>query len=106
MIHLSAIEDIEQAIVSHRLCLFYIQSSDCTVCRIMHDRVAQVAECHSTLYSFYTDIAEEPLIASRFMVFSGPTVLLLLDGHETYRASQFIDLDELKHRIGQCIASL
>ena len=79
MIHLTSIKDIEKAIADNRLCLFYINS----------------------LCSFYTDIVEEPLIASHFLVYSGPTVLLLMDGKEVYRGSQFIDLEELQYNINR-----
>ena len=51
--------------------------------------------------SFYTDITEEPLIAGQFLVYSGPTVLLLMDGKEVYRGSQFIDLEELEYNINR-----
>jgi hypothetical protein len=44
---------------------------------------------------------EEPLIAGRFLVYSGPTVLLLMDGKEVYRGSQFIDLEELEFNINR-----
>lgn len=54
----------------------------------------------------YTDIIEEPLIASHFLVYSGPTVLLLMDGKEVYRASLFIDLEELKYIINRYIELL
>jgi len=59
-----------------------------------------------SLCSLYTDIIEEPLIASHFLVYSGPTVLLLMDGKEVYRASQFIDLEELKYNINRYIELL
>ncbi len=47
MEHLANIQDIEQTISDHSLCLFYIKAPD---------------------------ITEEPLIAGRFLVYSGPTV--------------------------------
>lgn len=53
-----------------------------------------------------TDITEEPLIAGQFLVYSGPTVLLLMDGKEVYRASQFIDLEKLKYNINRYIELL
>ena len=49
----------------------------------------------------HTDITEEPLIASQFLVYSGPTVLLMLDRKEVYRGFGFINLDELEHKIMQ-----
>ncbi len=101
MKHLTDISDIERTIVENRLCLFYIKAPDCGVCNVMLNKVERVADNHPQLVSFYTDITEEPLIAGRFLVFSGPTVLLLLDGKEVYRGSQFIDLEELERRIHQ-----
>ena len=67
----------------------------------MLDKVEQLADSYMSLCSFYTDIREEPLIAGRFLVYSGPTVLLLMDGKEIYRASQFINLEELEQTINK-----
>ena len=65
----------------------------------MLDKVARLADKFASLTSFYTDITEEPFIAGQFLVYSGPTVLLLMDGKEVYRGSQFIDLEELEYNI-------
>lgn len=67
----------------------------------MLDEVAQLADSFQSLCSFYTDITEEPLIAGRFLVYSGPTVLLMMEGKEVYRGVQFIDLEELKYNINR-----
>ena len=67
----------------------------------MLDKVARLAGQFPSLTSFYTDITEEPLIAGQFLVYSGPTVLLLMDGKEVYRGSQFIDLEELEYNINR-----
>ena len=101
MHHLTHINSIAEAIADHRLCLFYIKAHDCGVCNVMLDKVGRMAENHPQLHAFYTDIIEEPLIAGRFLVYSGPTVLLLLDGKEMYRTSGFIDVDELERKIIQ-----
>jgi thioredoxin-like negative regulator of GroEL len=99
MEHLTNIQDIEQTLKDNRLCLFYIKAPDCGVCNVMLDKVQRLTDSHTSLSSFYTDICEEPLIAGRFLVYSGPTVLLLMDGKEIYRASQFINLEELEQTI-------
>ena len=101
MKHLTNIREIEQTIVDHSLCLFYIKAPDCGVCNIMLDKVAQLADSFPSLCYFYTDITEEPLIAGRFLVYSGPTVLLMMEGKEVYRGVQFIDLEELKYNINR-----
>ncbi len=101
MEHLTNIHDIELSISSHALCLFYVKAPDCGVCNVMLDKVAQLAAGHSSLCSFYTDITEEPLIAGRFLVYSGPTVLLLAEGKEVHRAVQFINLEELEQQINR-----
>ena len=101
MRHISHIDRIAEAIADYRLCLFYIKASDCGVCNVMLDKVRRMAEHHPLLDAFYTDIIEEPLIAGRFLVYSGPTVLLLFDGKEVYRASGFIDVNELERKIIQ-----
>ena len=99
MKHLTSIQDIDQTLAENHLCLFYIKAPDCGVCNVMFDKVKHLSDCYPSLCSFYTDIREEPLIAGRFLVYSGPTVLLLMDGKEIYRASQFINLEELGQMI-------
>lgn len=101
MKHLTNIQDVEQSLKDNRLCLFYIKAPDCGVCNVMLDKVERLADCHTSLCSFYTDIREEPLIAGRFLIYSGPTVLLLMEGKEIYRASQFINLEELEQMINR-----
>ena len=101
MQHLMNIKDIEQTICNHRLCLFYIKAPDCGVCNVMLDKVGRMTENYPRIEAFYTDIIEEPLVAGRFLVYSGPTVLLLLDGKEVYRASGFIYVDEMERKIIQ-----
>ena len=101
MQHLTSISDIEHTIANNTLCLFYIKAPDCGVCNVMLDKVEKLAGQYPQLASFYTDIMEEPLIAGRFLVYSGPTVLLLMDGKEVYRGVQFIDLEELAFNINR-----
>ena len=101
MKHLTDIKDIEQALADNRLCLFFIKAPDCGVCNVVYDKVNLLARRHLEIFSFYTDIREEPLIAGRFLVFSGPTVLLLMEGREIYRGSQFINMEELEQQINR-----
>ena len=114
MEHLTSIKNIEQTQKDNRLFRypstmlstsrtppFYIKAPDCGVCNVMLDKVERLADCYTSLCSFYTDIREEPLIAGRFLVYSGPTVLLLMEGKEIYRASQFINLEELEQTINK-----
>lgn len=105
MKHLTDLHEIEQTLADHRLCLFYIKAPDCGVCIVMLDKVERLADSHQSLCSFYTDITEEPFIAGHFLVYSGPTVLLILDGKEIYRGSGFINLEELNCIIKQNIES-
>ena len=67
----------------------------------MLGKVERLAGQFPSLTSFYTDITEEPLIAGQFLVYSGPTILLLMDGKEVYRRSQFIDIEELEFNINR-----
>ena len=91
MKHLTSIKDIEQTIADNRLCLFYIKAPDCGVCNVMLGKVERLSDQFPSMTSFYTDIT----------VYSGPTVLLLMEGKEVYRGSQFIDLEELEFNINR-----
>ena len=101
MEHLTNIYDIEEVINQNKLCLFFVKSPDCGVCNVMLAKVSRLTERFSQFPSFFADITEEPLIAGRFLVYSGPTVLLLQEGKEIYRGSRFINLEELEHKLEQ-----
>ncbi len=104
MKHLTNIKDIEQVLAESPLCLFFIKAPDCGVCNVMLEKVGKLADRFPSMSSFYTDIREEPLIAGRFLVFSGPTVLLLYEGKEIYRGSGFINMEELEMKIEVCFS--
>lgn len=104
MKHLTNIKDIEQVLAESPLCLFFIKAPDCGVCNVMLEKVGKLADRFPSMSSFYTDIREEPLIAGRFLVFSGPTVLLLYEGKEIYRGSGFINIEELEMKIEVCFS--
>jgi len=106
MEHVTTMKAIENNINNSCLCLYYIKAPDCGVCNVMLDKVGGLADKFPMLSSFYTDISEEPLISGRFWVYSGPTVLLLCFGKEVYRASQFINLEELERQITRYIQML
>ena len=106
MTHLTNIKEIEQVLTDNRLCLFFIKAPDCGVCNVMLDKVERLADRYPSMFSFYTDIREEPMIAGRFLVFSGPTVLLLMQGKEVYRGSAFINLEELEQKINRYLDEL
>jgi thiol-disulfide isomerase/thioredoxin len=106
MKHLTDIKDIEWSLSHNSLCLFFIKAPDCGVCDVMLERVRRLADNYPSVFSFYTDILEEPLIAGRFLVFSGPTVLLLMDGKEIYRSSGFINMEELEIKMDRQIEHL
>lgn len=104
MKHLTNIKDIEQVLAESPLCLFFIKAPDCGVCNVMLEKVGKLADRFPSMSSFYTDIREEPLIAGRFLVFSGPTVLLLYEGKGIYRGSGFINMEELEMKIEVCFS--
>ena len=51
--------------------------------------------------TFYNNITEEFLIAGRFLIYSGPAVLLILDVKEVYRASGIIDLVKMDQKVNR-----
>lgn len=101
MQHFINIHDIKHAISEHELCLFYIKSQHCSVCDAMYYKIDHLIVNYPSVCAFYTDIAEEPLIASEYMVYSAPTMLLLVDGKEVFRSSRFINLNDAEKYIQQ-----
>ena len=82
--------------------LVYFSHDQCSVCKVLKPKVAtMLAEQFPEMAMYYCNTVEQSEVAAQNSIFSVPTVLVFFDGHETFRYSRNISLDELKTAISR-----
>lgn len=80
--------------------LLFVKTDNCSVCDGLFPQVAALKADYS--FPFYmVNVANVPEIAGQLSLFTAPVVLLFTKGKEYIRFARFVQLDELKRRLGE-----
>lgn len=93
--------EIEKIIKNYQLVLFIIKTNHCGVCEAVSAKVESRLEKKTSVKGISVYMEDVPEIASKYLAFSAPTLLLFYAGKEVYRAARFIRFDELDHVLSQ-----
>ena len=89
-------EELTKSIDENKAVLIYFSSPDCSVCKVLKPKIAEVLDEHFPAISlFYVDIQQSPLISGQYRIFAIPTILVFFEGNESIRKSRNIGLSEL-----------
>lgn len=77
----------------------YFKSNDCGVCGVMEEKLME-RFADIQLPMAIVQVEELPELRGKYLVFSGPTLLLIEGEKEIYRQSGFMDLDRLAQVVG------
>ena len=92
----------ETILNSHESLCLYFKSPNCGVCEVVLPKVQKLFEKRFKKVNFQViDIANEPNLATEFMVFTAPTILIFFDKKEYIKKSRTIFLDELEKEISR-----
>jgi len=75
--------------------LIYLSTPDCRVCQTLRLQVEALVQSQPPWTFTYVNLDREPLMKGRWLVFTVPTLILVIDGREVRRFSRYIHLDEL-----------
>ncbi|MFO8000849.1 MAG: thioredoxin family protein [Marinilabilia sp.] len=94
--HFSEIISREDAV------LIYFSHDECSVCKVLKPKVSEmVSEKFPKMAMAYCNTKEQSEVAAQNRIFSVPTVLVFFEGHETFRFSRNIGLEELNQAIAR-----
>ncbi|WP_211748775.1 thioredoxin family protein [Paenibacillus sp. Marseille-Q4541] len=101
MERMMSLNEMEQVIEKNQLVLSIIKMRNCGVCESVSAKVSTMLESKISVKGIYVYTEDVPEVASRYLAFSAPTVLLFYGGKEVYRAARFVRCDELDHVLSQ-----
>lgn len=101
-----SLNEVKTAIEENPLVLMVVKTSSCGVCESVQAKVSIMLEPRADVTGVYVYLEDAPSLASEYLVFSSPTVLLFYEGKEVYRTVRFVQFDELDHVLSQYEARL
>ena len=101
MERMRSLDEINQAIENNKLVIMIIKTTHCGVCEAVSAKAASMLESRASIKGITVYMEDVPEIASKYLAFSAPTLLLFYAGKEVYRSARFIRFDELSHVLSQ-----
>ncbi|PEB50927.1 thiol reductase thioredoxin [Bacillus pseudomycoides] len=90
------IEELVAYIEEKDLALLFIKTENCGVCDVMLEKVSRLLEHYQGVENIVISLQDMREISGKYLVFTGPTVLLFHEGKEILRESRFISLEKIE----------
>ena len=82
--------------------LLFVKTDNCSVCEGLYPQVEELEEDYP--FTFYkVNAAKVPEIAGQLSLFTAPVVLLFSERKEYARFARFVQMEELKRRLGELV---
>lgn len=94
LIHLENSNQLLSLLQKHEISLLYFTTTECGVCKAIYPRIESLSDNHQ-IPLIKVDIEAFPDIAGQHLVFTIPTILVMVKEKEATRESRFIDFNKL-----------
>ncbi|PQP81474.1 thiol reductase thioredoxin [Paenibacillus sp. PCH8] len=101
MYRLTSMEMIEKLIQQHELVFLYISRPECSVCHALLPKIQALLQAYPRVRFGHINANEVQEVASRFHVFTAPTMIMLVEQKEYIRADRFVRMDRLDEQLQQ-----
>ena len=89
--------EFEHIITSTPMVITYFSHDTCNVCKVLKPKVEElIKEKFPKIKQLYSNVQNSPEIAASHTVFAVPTLLVWIEGKESYRFSRNIGILELE----------
>ncbi|HIP60950.1 MAG TPA: thioredoxin [Sulfurovum sp.] len=94
------LEKLNSKIQTETGVLLYFSGEDCGVCHALRPKFAELFdESFPQIEQVYIDAHQNPEISAHFQVFSVPTMIVFMDGHEFAREGRLVSLHQLSAKL-------
>jgi len=102
MIHeLTSLDKVDAFLLEHKLSFLYVSRPECSVCHAILPKLQELLMHYPHIQLGHINANQIEAIASRFMIFAVPTMLLMVEQKEYLRADRFVRMDRLNEQIEQ-----
>ncbi|MCT8136912.1 thioredoxin family protein [Anaerobacillus sp. CMMVII] len=90
---------LKEKINHEEIVIILIKTQNCSVCEAVYAQLEEFLTEYPVVKGYYVSIEEIPQVASEYLVFTGPTVLLFINGKEIERQSRFVSYQKFRDQI-------
>ncbi|WP_435920784.1 thioredoxin family protein [Paenibacillus sp. DYY-L-2] len=101
MHELTSIDMVETFLETHKLSFLYISSPECNVCHAILPKLRELLDNYPQIRLGHINANQVGEVAAKFLVFSVPALLLMVEKKEYIRSDRFVRFDTLNKQIGQ-----
>lgn len=101
MIELTSLQNVEEFLESHTMSFLYVSRQECSVCHAILPKVKDLLNDYPQIHFGYVDANKVGEIAEKFLIFTVPIMLLMIDQKEFIREDRFVRIERLKEKIDQ-----
>ncbi|KLU54432.1 thioredoxin [Paenibacillus sp. VT-400] len=98
---LTSIEMVEEVIQQHELVFLYVSRPECSVCHALLPKIRALLESYPSIYLGHINANDVEEVASKFLIFTVPTLIMLVEQKEYIRADRFVRLERLEEQLQQ-----
>lgn len=96
---LNSVRAIDAFIHDHPLSFVYVSRQDCSVCHAVLPKLRSLLADYPQIRLGVVDAEVARDIASEFLIFSVPVLLLFVNGKELIREGRFVKFDSLRTQL-------
>ncbi|MCR2804244.1 thioredoxin family protein [Paenibacillus soyae] len=101
LIELTSMEMIEKFLENHEMAFIYISRPECSVCHALLPKLRELLEDYPRIHLGHIHANQVEEVAEKFLIFTVPIMLLIIDRKEYIREDRFVRLDRLQERLDQ-----
>lgn len=91
--------ELEVFIKNNTFAFLYVSSKSCSVCTSLSHKVEEMLSEFPNINLKKLDLDELPEVGSTLSLFTVPMLILFVEGHETFRESRFVKINDFKKNI-------
>ncbi|MGM1019836.1 MAG: thioredoxin family protein [Bacillota bacterium] len=96
---LTSLDSIEAFMENNTWAFLYISRPECSVCHSILPKLRDLLEHYPQIQLGHINANQVEAVAARFLVFTVPTLLLMIESKEYLRADRFVRFEQLKEQI-------
>jgi len=101
IIELTSLDRVEEFLENHELSSLYVSRPECSVCHAILPKLRELLDQFPLIHLGHIDANKVEEVAEKFLIFTVPIMLLIINQKEYIREDRFVRFDRLKDKLEQ-----
>lgn len=96
---LTTIEMAEDFLKNHELSFLFVSRPDCSICHAVLPKLRNLLDDYPLIHLGHIDASKVEEVAEKFLIFTVPIMILIIDGKEYIREDRFVRFEQLEEKL-------